>query len=133
MILIRHFVDEDSERIKELHKKQGLAYVLPDLAGQDMLVRAVIEENGIITNAAFLRKTSEAYWLFDPAQGTKKEKLGRLFMIQKELNAQAKVVGFTDVHCWLPPHLASDKGTNHAMMKLGWEKPEWICYHHEVY
>jgi len=131
MIYFRHFADTDTERIKELHKAQGLDYVLPDIAGKDMLVRAVIEEDGIITNAVFLRKTAEAYWLFDPAQASRKEKLGRLFMIQKEINDAARAAGFTDVHAWIPPDI-NTKSFESTMFKLGWIKPLWPCYNCEV-
>lgn len=130
MILIRHYSDADNEEIKRLHAKQGLAYQLPDIDADTMLVRTVIEENQGITHAAFLRKTAEAYWLFDPAEGRKRDKAGRFLIIHKELNRLAKEAGFEDVHCWLPNDIA--KRFEGTLFHLGWERPLWTCYRREV-
>ena len=130
MIVVRHYGEADLARVKELHAKQGLEYALPNLDADTMLVRTVIENGNGVTNAAFLRKTAEAYWLFDPAEGRKRDRAGILLVLHKELNAMAKRAGFEDCHIWVPPDLA--KRFEGTLFHLGWKKPEWTCYHREV-
>jgi hypothetical protein len=131
MIFLRHYGDSDEERVKELHKMQGLAYELPSLKAPSMLVRSVVEENGIITHAAFLRKTAEAYWIFDPSQ-SRRQRLGRMLALTREMTILAKQAGFEDVQAWLPPELASDKKLDLTMLNQGWKKPLWTCYAKEL-
>jgi hypothetical protein len=131
MIWVRHYTEDDLQRIKELHAKQGLEYELPKL-NDNLLAGLVIEEDGVISHAAFLRKTAEAYWLFDPQQHSRKERLGRLLMIQREMTGLAKAVELEDVHAWLPPELAGNKCLDLTMKHLGWVKPLWTCYSREV-
>lgn len=94
-----------------------------------MCVRIVIEENGVVTHAGFLRLTTEAYWLFEPGE-TKRRTLGRFMMLQREMNLQAKSLTLKDVHCWLPNELSEKFGK--ILMKLGWIKPIWTCFAKEV-
>jgi hypothetical protein len=129
MILIRHYGVEDQGQVESLHLRQGLSYRLPPLEAPTMLVRTVVEENGQITHAALLRKTAEAYWLFDP-RNRKRDKAGRLLMLHREMTIQAKKAGFEDVHCWVPPDVAKEFGK--ILSHLGWEKPLWTCYRYEV-
>jgi len=130
MIVFREYEQRDLPRITELHVVQGLAYQLP--SPDAMSVRVVIEEDGLVTHALFLRKTAEAYWLFDSSAGTKREKLGRMLILQKETPKLAKLAGFEDVSCWIPPEIAQSKAFDRTMLKLGWERPLWTDYHREV-
>jgi len=127
LILARPYEPADEPRVRELHQRQGLKYELPAL--HEMSVRIVIEENGIITHAGFLRLTTEAYWLFEPGE-TKRRTLGRLMMLQREMNLQAKNLKLNDVHCWLPPELSQRFGK--ILLKLGWKQPLWTCFAKEV-
>jgi hypothetical protein len=129
-IIIRPSTKKDEPRIVALHKSQGLDYDLPDM--RTIVVGSVIEEEGEITNVVLLRRTCEAYWIFDPKQ-TRRERLGRLFMFHKELVNSAKRAGLEDIHAWIPPEVASNVAFNNMMIeKLGWVKPLWTCYSREV-
>jgi hypothetical protein len=121
---------EDLPEVKALHQAQSLDYALPDLDAAGMLVRCVIEENGRVTHAAFLRKTSEAYWIFNPAE-TKRERLGRMLALSAEMMAPAARAGIEDVHAFLPPQIL-DKKLHNTLLYLGWEKPSWTCYSRKV-
>lgn len=125
-MLIRPYMREDGPEVKALHSAQGLEYELPDLDAPSMLVRCVIEEKGRVTHAAFLRKTSEAYWIFDPGE-TKRERLGKLLALSKEMIAPAQRAGIEDVHAFLLPTIVDAKLHN-TLLRLGWVKPLWICY-----
>lgn len=95
-----------------------------------MLVRAVMEEPQGISHAMFLRKTAECYWLFDPAE-SKRERLGRFMVMQKEMIVAAKRVGLDDVHAWIPPDVLDTK-LHRTFLRLGWFKPEWASYSRKV-
>lgn len=129
MILVRPAAKEDLPAIAALHASQGLDYEAPDWS--KMLVSVVIEVDGQITMAAFLRKTAETYLLLDPrAETSKKERLGQLLILHKELVAPCEGNGLSDLHCWLPPALDTQFGK--LLMHLGWTKPLWPCYSREV-
>ena len=129
-MLIRPYVHEDLAQVRALHRAQGFSYDLPDLEAPAMLVRAVIEEDGEITHAAFLRKTSEAYWIFNPAE-TKRDRLGRLLALCKEMTGPAGRAGIDDVHAFLPPEIVNEK-LHRTLLRMGWEKPLWVCYSRKV-
>lgn len=129
-MLVRPYVREDLPAVEALHREQGFAYDLPDLESPSMLVRAVIEENGRVTHAAFLRKTSEAYWIFSPEE-RKRERLGKLLVLAKELPAPADRAGIEDVHAFLPPQIVTES-LHKTLLRLGWEKPLWTCYSRKV-
>lgn len=129
-MLIRPYTREDFPEVKALHASQGFEYALPDLDAHSFLVRCVIEENGRVTHAAFLRKTSEAYWVFDPAQ-SRRERLGRLLAISKEMAAPAQRAGIDDVHAFLPPQIVNET-LHRTLLRLGWERPLWTCYSRKV-
>lgn len=130
MILVRHYGMEDLAQVQLLHVRQGLAYTLPDPEAPSMLVRTVVEEAGEVTHAVLLRRTAEAYWIFDPA-ARKRVRAGRLLMLHKEVAQLAGQAGFEDVHCWVPPEVAT-KTFEKTLFRLGWEKPLWTCYRYEV-
>jgi hypothetical protein len=134
MIIIRHYGKDDWPQVRDLKQRQGLSYDLPNLENPSILVRTVIEENGVITHAAFLRKTSEAYWIFDPkAAKNKMDTIGRLSMLQIEMSATARYAGITDVNAWVPPEVASNVKFDRMMLnKFRWTKPLWTCYNKEL-
>ncbi len=130
-MMVRHYSDEDFEQVQALHKLQGLDYELPDLASPTMLVRVVIEDDGRITHAAFLRKTAECYWIFGPGE-SRKERLQRLIALHQEMAAPAERMGIEDVHVWLPPEaIAANPLFEKTMLRLGWAKPLWTNYSYQ--
>lgn len=129
-MLIRPYSSGDLDQVKALHAEQGLAYELPDLEAPSMLVRSVIEEHGEITHAAFLRKTCEAYWIFSPRE-RKRDRLGRMIALTRELAAPARRAGLEDVHAFLPPPIVTP-ALHNTLLYLGWQKPLWTCYSRNV-
>lgn len=129
-MIVRHYSPEDFEQVKALHARQGLAYELPDLEAPAMLVRTVIEEEGRITHAAFLRKTAECYWLFGPEE-KRRERLGKLIVLHREMKPSAERMNLEDIHCWIPPGVISP-AMHLTMLNMGWVRPEWTCYSRKV-
>jgi hypothetical protein len=124
-IVCRPYGSDDADRVKALHASQKLDYPLPDLEAEQFLVRCVLEEDGIVTAAAFLRKVANAYYIADPANGSKREKLGKLFILRRELTAAAQRAGFNEVEAFVPPDM--EKFGN-LLTRLGWKKNFWPCY-----
>jgi len=128
-MLIRPYTDADLNQVLELYRRQGLEYDLPIL--NECPIGAVIEEGGDITHAAFMRQTSETYWLFDPEREWKRQRLGRLLILHKELNLAAAKMGMEDTHIWVPPEVLSAQ-FEYTLFTLGWVKPLWTCFSHKV-
>jgi hypothetical protein len=129
MIIVRPAAPEDTPAIQAMHKAQSFGYTEPDWG--KMLISGVVEVDGRIEMAAFLRKTSEAYLLFDPKLEIRKRgRIGQFLMLNRELLIPARRVGFDDVHCWLPPEI--EKTFGQVLMHLGWEKPLWACYSRRI-
>lgn len=126
-ILIRPTIEADRAQLALLHAAQGLKYELPD----GWLLGATIEIDGAIDRAVLLRKTTEAYYLFDPAhQHSRKMELGLMLALQKEMQEPMKRVGVGDCHAWVPPKIAKQFGK--LLLHLGWTRPKWIDFHFEV-
>lgn len=127
MIVVRPFAEDDKPAIAAMHAAQGFHYDEPDWSR--MLLSAVVEVDGRVEMAAFLRKSSEAYLLLTP-QTNRRGQLGQILMLHRELLRPAKRVGFEDVHCFLPPEIAAKFGK--LLMHMGWEKPLWTCFSRRV-
>jgi hypothetical protein len=128
-MIVRNYNESDLGAVLDLHRRQGLDYTLPEL--DKMAVGCVIEEGGNITHALFLRPIHEAMWLYDPSREWKRQTLGRLLVLHKEVEIMAQNQGVEEVDCWIPPQVL-DRKMDATMLKLGWEKPLWTCYRHIV-
>jgi len=128
-MIVRQYNDHDLDAILDLHRRQGLDYELPPI--KDMAVTCLIEEGDNITHALLLRPTLEAFWLFDQTREWKRQSLGRLLILHKEGDIAAARKGFTDVHCWIPPHVLNPK-MDRTMTTLGWSRPLWPCFQRPV-
>lgn len=115
------FSPKYADAVKRLHEAQGHSYVLPnDFSGGVVLV-----EDFKPTHALLFRTTAEAYWLFDPAMGSRRENIGDMMILKNTGTAKAIQLGYSDVHCWLPPELGKlDK----LMKHVGWRKMTWQSY-----
>jgi hypothetical protein len=128
-IIVRPATAGDMPRIRELYQAQGFEYEQPNWAG--MMVSAVVEVDGKIEMAALFRQTAETYLLLDPnSPASKKERLGQLFILHKELVKPCERKGLTDIHCWLPPAL--DQRFGKLLLHFGWKKALWPTYSREV-
>ena len=125
-IIVRPYETRDFESVKRLFAAQNIDYKLPDFDAKTFLVRAVIEEGGEVTTAAFLRKVANAYYLADPSRGTKRDKLGRLFIMKRELTAAARRVDFDEVEAFLPPSM--EQFGRLLVKHLGWHRNLWPCF-----
>jgi hypothetical protein len=128
-MIVRSYRESDLGAILDLHRRQNLGYELPELG--KMAASCIIEEGGNITHAVFLRGIVEGFWLFDPAREWKRQTLGRLLVLHKEVERIAAKDNIEEIDVWIPPQVL-DKKMDLTMLKLGWEKPLWTCYRHAV-
>ena len=131
MIVVRPFEEQDRAAIDAMKQAQGFGYDAPDWG--KMLASSVIEIDHRPAMAAFLRKTAETYLLFDPREHfRRRERLGQLLILHKELRGPLLREGLTDIHCWLPPKV-KDFGATLENQAFGWAKAPWPdCYVKEV-
>jgi hypothetical protein len=130
MILVRPYRLSDAEQIKAIHQAQALPYDAPTWG--NMLVSCVIENDGKIEMAGFLRQTAESYLLVNPNTNLRKRELvGRFLVLQKEMIPVAQRAGLEDCHAWLPPQLA-DFGKVLTNPVMGWQPAPWPCFFREL-
>lgn len=123
---IREYSEADLEELRRLHRVEQMPYQFPNLASPIFLTRAVLEEDGRLLAAAFLRLTAEAYLLIDGRNGRPRERWRRLLILHEAVRGEAARRGLDDVHCWLPPGIASSFGRR--LNRLGWSRETWDCY-----
>ena len=130
-VVIREFREDDTDAVKRKHAAQNFDYVLPPLDGENFVVRAVLEgRSGDVEMAVLLRRTAETYLLMDPARGTKREKLGEIIAMQREVTKAARARGLNDAHLWMPPELEPTFGKT-LYKHFGWKKALWPSYFKE--
>jgi hypothetical protein len=123
---IREISSEDHPRLMELHEKMALGYPL-DLADPNMVIKMGLFNGSPAPIAAILgRATSEAYLLLDCAWGTPERRWEAVLRVVAAAHAQAKLLGFSDVHVWLPPKI--EKTFARRLKKLGFMQAPWTCY-----
>jgi hypothetical protein len=126
LITVKPPETQDFEALNMIVAEMGLPYEAPKW--NEAKVGAVILRDGVISSAVFLRQTAEAYLLVNPLlKLRKRELLGDLLILHKELVKPAQRAGFADLHCWLPPDLEA-RHFGRLLMHLGWTKPLWTSY-----
>lgn len=128
MILIRPILGEDEPRLKQMAADQGFDFILPTL--DQISLGTIVEVDRKVEMALLLRPTVEAYLLLDKENHSKRDRIGKLLAIHKELIGPAKEGGLTDVHAWLPPEIEKRFGA--LLLHMGWRKSEWPCYFAEI-
>jgi hypothetical protein len=130
MLTLRPYFPSDLDALKAMHSAQGLDYALPDPNDPTLIVRGIVEENGRVTDALLLRKTAEAFWIFNPT-GRRRERLSHLMLLQSAMTKEGLRAGFRDVHAWLPPQLAKQPQFVRLLERFGWREQAWPCFHFE--
>lgn len=121
----RRMMPQDLPRIQELFKAQGFDYDLPDFNEEQFVVKHVlVDEHGVVRQAAIARRTVELYLLVDETWETPGWRFQGLKMIHESVRKTLERMGFQDVHSWLPPKIAK-KFSSRLMRSFGWAKPLW--------
>jgi hypothetical protein len=128
-MILRQYRESDLERLKEIHRKQGFEYPMPDLSDPTFITGAVMED-GEAQSALFLRLTAEAYLFMDPTAGTPRDRWQSFLELHENARAMALKIGLQDVHAFLPPNLGT--GFDRRLKKLGWGSDTWRVYSYRV-
>lgn len=124
--LIRNYEERDLERLRDIHALTNPGYALPKLDSLDMIARAVYDEGPSgPTGAVFLRRTTEAYLLIDPRFGSRKERIGKLVALHREVVKLCEQMDIKDTHAWVSPRF---NGFGDLLLHLGWAQHEWDSY-----
>ena len=126
MMQVREYTEADFEAVRGMHAAQGFGYALPDLSDPLFFVRSIVEEDGRLRMAAFLRLTAEAYLLADPREGSPRQRWRWLLALHESVRREAAARGLADVQAFLPPRVAHAFGRRLAA--LGWRRDPWTCY-----
>ena len=126
--MIRDARPEDVEAIKDIHKRQGFDYPLPDLTSPLILVKKVREVDGRVVGAMFLRITAETFLLVDGSPVTKGRSVEEL---QPEVVRAAWEKGLSEIVCVVPPEIEPDFSP--VLTRMGWAKErDWALYSRSV-
>jgi hypothetical protein len=136
---IRAYRESDFERIREIHRKQGFDYPMPDLSDPVFAVGCVAED-GVAQVAAFLKIQAEAYLFMDPEYATPRERWKALLQVHEATRRQATDLGLSEVQIWIPPEMAKKTSTGRdsafvrKLQRLGWGKePEsWTSLSYRI-
>ena len=131
-MIIRSYTDSDLSRIKELHAQSKFDYSLPTLSRESFFSLRVIEGDGNVQMAAFMRHTAEAYLICDPAWRNPAWRMEALRQLSRVCNDDARDVGVQEVNCFLPPEVESKFGKR--LVRMGWTgiRNDWHCFYKKV-
>jgi hypothetical protein len=121
-LTIRPYSEQDLSRIQAIHRRQGLAYELPDLDDPIFFSKTVLEHEGEVIMAVAARMTAEVYLLVDPEAGTPAERWVRFQKLHRAVETDVLRHGLDDAHCWLPPELS--KSFAKRLARLGWVRDD---------
>lgn len=127
MTVIRNFTMKDLASVERIHRQAGLpAACLPSAENPLFFIRKVVEDNGTVALASFLKMTAEAFVLVDHNHQSPEW----LWMALQKLTGvtlhEAAVKGIQDVSAWLPPEVEPSFGSR--LEALGFTKSPWASY-----
>lgn len=134
---VRLYSDDDLDEIVRIHKANGLpANCLPACCKRDphgnpvnaplFFMRKVLEDDGRIALASFLKLTAEAFLLVDHEYADPERRLLALQKLTACTLSEAAKKGVEDVTAWIPPHL--DRSFGDRLVALGFAKSPWPSY-----
>jgi hypothetical protein len=122
----RNFEASDYEEVKELYRKQGFEYDLPDMAAfMEVQVVADDADKPIMVLAA--RPTVEMFLILDQEWGTPYWRLEAFKLVHESMRTKLEAAGIADAHCWIPPEI--EKSFARRLMRwFAWRKQLWPCF-----
>lgn len=127
-ITIEDITDVTIDRVKRMHEKSGFDYRFPDLNTPRFPVQIVgLAEGHRTFIAAALKVEAEAYLWLDGEYGTPEERWEGVRAINAKLITRARIIGFDQLYCVLPPEVAKSFGPR--LEQLSWVKARpWPKY-----
>jgi hypothetical protein len=136
-MIVRPYTDEDLAAIVRIHAANGLPpNCLPvccrlDAAGNPIhaplfFMRKILEDDGKVALASFLKLTAEAFVFVDHEHATPERRWLALQKLTACTLSEAAKKGVEDVTAWIPPHL--DRPFGERLIALGAIKSPWSSY-----
>ena len=118
-------------QLGDIYKIRRMAQNLPpnclaDFSNPLFCIREVIEHDGRIGVAGFLKLTGEVYLLVDHERGTPQERWEMLQMLAAHGLNQAAERGLEDVTAFIPPQI--EKSFAPRLLDLGFQRSLWQSY-----
>lgn len=125
---IRDYEDSDWPRIVQLHAESGLPQnCLADATDPLFVIRRVlIDENGEMAMAAFVRVTSEPFLLVNHESMDAETRWKMLRVLTDDVCAIAKERGLEQLTAYIPPEIEASFGKR--LMELGFVRSPWQSY-----
>lgn len=126
--MIRDARPEDAEALKQLHKRQGLDYNLPNLTDPLVLINKVRVIDGQVVGAMFLRITAETFLLVDGSPVARGRAIEEL---QPAVIRAAWEKGLSEIVCVVPPEI--EESFSPVLERMGWAKERpWPLFSRSV-
>lgn len=123
---VRPYKAADLETIKRIHRESGLpSNCFPSLTDKRFVVKLVAEQDGRVTQAAFVKLIGEGFILVDHSHSTPGERLEVLTELVAHGLADASA-HVNEVSAWLPPEV--EKSFGQRLIDLGWIRSPWQSY-----
>lgn len=127
MIVIRNFTQRDLEAVERIHREAGLpSNCMPDLSNPLFFIRKIVDDNGKVAMAGFLKMTAEAFVLVDHGHETPDWRWQALQKLTGSVLNEAAKKGTEDVTCWPPTEIADSFGSR--LEALGFTRSPWPSY-----
>jgi len=117
------------EHLEGLHRASGFDYRFPKDFDTPLfpVKRAVMNEANYPIAAAAIKVVGEAYLWMDHSLGTAEDRMIALAMLNADIAARTREIGFDSVHSALPPAIADRFGKR--LESLGWQPARpWPLY-----
>lgn len=127
--VVRDYRPADLEQVRAIHADSEIDYRFPDLDSALFVVRKVVELDGKVIAAGFLRVEAEAYLLLDKSDwGNALEKFAAIEAVQTEALVEAWVKGLDNCVCWVPKEVNSSFAKR--LIQLGWtqDREGWVSW-----
>lgn len=110
----------DIAYLGQMHEHSGFDYRFPKDLNTPLFPvrRTVVDANHTPLAAAALKVEAEAYLWLDTRAGSPETRWEAIQMLNSDLAARARIIGFDQVHCALPPQVAERFGSR--LEALGW-------------
>lgn len=130
---IREVRHSDLDRIKELYKRSGFKYDLPDFDDGTFIanIAYVDESDRIVTLIVARGKMAELYMIADPDWETPGWRFAALQKLHEAMRQKLVSLGIRFVTSWLPPPMALPFGRR-LMRSFGWRKQLWQSFSRET-
>jgi hypothetical protein len=112
--------ENDRLQLQAIHRASGMDYLFPDLDSPLFITRKVlIDDDGNIIGAAFLKVQAETYLMLDPTLGPR-QKMDAINRLNPEVEREAWEKGLDTLVAYIPEDI--DKKFDKRLLKLGWER-----------